>query len=94
MLRGSKHGLAVSSLVDIRHVAAEWRGLRLQISMERMAELILGINGVKKPSETGRSDWNVYWLSEEQVMYACLDAFLSFSMGKTQKVWNWTDSNR
>lgn len=65
--------------------------------MGEMAEMILGFHGVEKPVETGRSNWNEYWLSEDQVMYACLDAFLSFSMGKSLKVWKWTnhdDNNR
>lgn len=57
--------------------------------METLAEFLLGFEEVKKPTGIGRSDWEAFWLSKEQVQYACVDAFLSFSMGKVLHVWNW-----
>ncbi|XP_057476847.1 3'-5' exonuclease-like [Actinidia eriantha] len=89
LLKDSKHNLSLSSLLDIRDVAADLRGYSKQLSMETLAELILGLEGVTKPISVGMSDWEAYWLDEDQIQYACLDAFVSFSLGKALKVWKW-----
>ncbi|XP_027178143.1 uncharacterized protein LOC113777308 [Coffea eugenioides] len=90
LLRCSKHELCVSStLVDLVDVASEERGYSKKISMEKLAELVVGMEGVKKEEWVGRSDWDEFWLSEHQVEYACLDAFVSFLIGKDLKAWNW-----
>jgi hypothetical protein len=89
MLRRSQHGLLVPSLVDIRDVVADKMGWSRQLSMETLADELLGFEGVTKPTWIGRSDWDAYWLRDEQVQYASVDAFLSFKMGKALHVWNW-----
>ncbi|KAK8572104.1 hypothetical protein V6N13_047718 [Hibiscus sabdariffa] len=76
-LRRSKHGLQV-------HRVVERNGLRKQMSMEKLAEIILGADGVKKPKRIAPSAWDTYRLSSEQVQYACV----SFELGKALKVWN------
>ncbi|KAL0290109.1 UNVERIFIED_CONTAM: hypothetical protein Sangu_2588400 [Sesamum angustifolium] len=70
------------------------RGKRLEgcsrgASMESLAAKILGMDGVEKKEWVGRSAWDETWLSEEQVEYACVDAFLCFLMAKALRVWKW-----
>ncbi|XVF66088.1 hypothetical protein PTKIN_Ptkin10aG0006100 [Pterospermum kingtungense] len=88
MLLMSEHELSVARLVDARVVAAERYGLSRQLSMEKLALMFLGAGEVKKPKRVGVSAWDAYWLSEEQVQYACVDAFVSFELGKALQVWN------
>jgi hypothetical protein len=89
MLRRSKHRLRVPRLVDIRDVVEEKKGWSRQLSMETLSEDLLGFKDVTKPAWVRRSDWEAYWLEEEQVQYAAVDAYLSFRMGKALHVWNW-----
>lgn len=93
MLSRSPHEIDVDRLIDVRHVAAEKRGIGVQVSMERLAEMILGMYGLDKPEEIGRSNWNVSLLSHKQVVYACVDAFVSFCLGRDLDAWDW-DSYR
>lgn len=89
MLSRSRHDLDVDHLIDVRHVAADKRNVSLQVSMERLAEIILGMYGLDKPEEIGRSNWNVTLLSHKQVVYACVDAFVSFCLGRDLDAWDW-----
>ncbi|KAK6159117.1 hypothetical protein DH2020_006431 [Rehmannia glutinosa] len=89
MLWDSRHHLEICRLVDMRAVASDLRGCSRNISMERLADEILGMEGVEKKEYVGRSDWDQEWLSEEQVKYACVDAFLSFLMAIELQVWDW-----
>ncbi|XP_007035849.2 PREDICTED: Werner syndrome ATP-dependent helicase homolog [Theobroma cacao] len=89
MLMRSNHMLTVMRIVDARDVAADRCGLSKQLSMETLAGVLLGARGVRKPREVGASDWDAYWLSPEQVQYACVDAFVSSELGKALNVWNW-----
>ncbi|KAE8734193.1 Mevalonate/galactokinase family protein isoform 1 [Hibiscus syriacus] len=85
----SNHRLSVSRLIDARDVAADRHGFSRQLSMEKLAEYILGTGGVMKPQRIGLSAWDTYWLSLEQVQYACVDAYISFELGKELEVWDW-----
>lgn len=85
----SKHRISVSRVVDARHVAAERNGLSPQLSMEKLAEIFLRAANVKKPQRIGVSNWNDYRLSLEQVQYACVDAYVSFELGRVLQVWDW-----
>ncbi|TYH82690.1 hypothetical protein ES332_D02G079000v1 [Gossypium tomentosum] len=89
MLLRSEHRLSVSRVVDARHVAAERNGLSPQLSMEKLAEILLGAPDVRKPQSIGVSNWNDYRLSLEQIQYACVDAYVSFELGRVLQVWNW-----
>lgn len=51
-------------------------------SMEKLASLVLGFDGVKKSEWVGRSEWDQRELDLQQVEYACVDAFVSFGIGK------------
>ncbi|MBA0710675.1 hypothetical protein Golax_009945, partial [Gossypium laxum] len=82
MLLRSEHRLSVSRVVDARHVAAERNGLSPQLSMEKLAEILLGAPDVRKPQSIGVSNWNDYRLSLEQIQYACVDAYVSFELGR------------
>lgn len=90
MLLDSRHGLLVRRLVDLRDVASDLRGSNRSASMETLAAVILGMHGMKKKAWVGRSDWDDAWLTEEQVEYACQDAFLSFLIAKDLRVWKWS----
>ncbi|KAK8548859.1 hypothetical protein V6N13_054373 [Hibiscus sabdariffa] len=87
----SHHELSISRLVDAHDVAADRYGLSRQLSMEKLAQTFLGAVGVKKPERIGASAWDAYWLSNEQVQYACVDAYVSFELGKTMKLWDWDE---
>ncbi|XP_019174200.1 PREDICTED: Werner syndrome ATP-dependent helicase homolog [Ipomoea nil] len=89
----SKLGLTVGEVVDLVHVARD-KGIcctnlhQGKLSMEVLAENILGMAGIKKAQVVGMSDWEAKSLSEEQVQYACLDASISFLVGKALEAWN------
>lgn len=70
------HGLAVACWSELR--VATGMG---NASMERMAERLLGLRGINKPSWVGTSTWDVRRLSKRQVQYACVDAYLSCRLG-------------
>ncbi|XP_022748817.1 uncharacterized protein LOC111298308 [Durio zibethinus] len=55
MLLWSKHRLSVSRVVDACNVAAERSGLSRQLSMEKLADIFLGADEVKKPTRIGRN---------------------------------------
>ncbi|KAL5700813.1 hypothetical protein ACHQM5_026220 [Ranunculus cassubicifolius] len=80
--------------IDLRYIAAERyddRSLK-SASMEGLVSRVLRFDGVKKDNDVGRSNWDVYWLTEEQVLYAAVDAYVSFQMGKEMSVWNSNES--
>ncbi|KAJ4836087.1 hypothetical protein Tsubulata_929654 [Turnera subulata] len=85
----SYHNLRVERLIDLRDVADAELGIGRQVSLGRLANEVLGFDGVVKDVWVGRSDWGAEWLSEEQVQYACVDAAVSFLVGKELEAWNW-----
>lgn len=79
------HGLCVNTM-DLRFLVAD----ELQCaSMETLASDVLGLDGVEKRGDIAKSRWDVRHLSEEQVQYACVDAHVSFEIGKVLKAWRW-----
>ncbi|KAF6152682.1 hypothetical protein GIB67_021342 [Kingdonia uniflora] len=56
-------------------------------SMGRLAREFLGWYGIEKPEWVGRSEWDQRELSLEQVKYACVDAHVSFVLGRRLKAW-------
>ncbi|CAN1243361.1 Exonuclease 3'-5' domain-containing protein 2 [Linum perenne] len=83
------YNLQVCKLLDLRIIAAKSRGLVNNLSMESLAEEVLGYGGVHKPSSVGMSNWDAYWLSVEQVQYACVDAVVSFLLGVRLEAWKY-----
>lgn len=61
--------------------------------IEIIVEKCLGLD-VKFDREISRSDWNNYNLSREQILQACVDAHVSFLLGKDLKAWElWSSSS-
>ncbi|KAK8947626.1 hypothetical protein KSP40_PGU021432 [Platanthera guangdongensis] len=76
-------GLMVQNAVDLRELAAQMTG-RLemrQMGLKALAEEIVGVQ-VSKPNSVTMSRWDQEVLTLDQIMYACLDAFLSFEIGR------------
>ncbi|CAI9118905.1 OLC1v1020532C1 [Oldenlandia corymbosa var. corymbosa] len=87
----SGHQLWVPRLIDLVDVANEKRGYGMMVSMEKLAEWELGMKGLKKEILVGRSNWDGFCLSLDQIEYAAVDAFISFMLGKNLWAWNWNN---
>ncbi|KAK9290236.1 hypothetical protein L1049_008403 [Liquidambar formosana] len=78
------HDLEVSNTVDLRGLAAKAfdRGDFGNAGLKYLTREVLG-KEIGKPRNVTLSKWDEAWLSRDQVAYACLDAFLSFEIGRT-----------
>ena len=77
------YSLRVVKIMDLA-VLAERVLNRRQLrnaGIKRLAEEILG-KEVEKPKYVARSRWDNAYLSDAQVHYACVDAFVSFEVGR------------
>ncbi|OEL33112.1 hypothetical protein BAE44_0005870 [Dichanthelium oligosanthes] len=74
--------LVVTSAVDLRHVAAEVlsRPELGRAGLKTLAREVIGAH-VDKQERVTRSKWDRP-LSVEQVRYACIDAFVSYEIGR------------
>ncbi|OEL33108.1 hypothetical protein BAE44_0005876 [Dichanthelium oligosanthes] len=75
--------LEVANTVDLREVAAEEMNrpdLR-HAGLKDIASAVMGAN-VEKPRRVTMGRWDDYYLSNEQIEYACIDAFVSFEIGR------------
>lgn len=81
------YGFGVANVVDIGDLAAIRLGRRelRNSGLKGLAEVVLGIE-VQKPKRVTLSRWDNQWLTSVQVQYACIDAFLSFEIGKQLNV--------
>ncbi|TVU40248.1 hypothetical protein EJB05_13701, partial [Eragrostis curvula] len=72
------HGLAVASTTELRRASGMGNA-----SMEEMAAAHLGLRGggLAKSRKVSVSRWDAPRLSNEQVRYACVDAYLSRRLG-------------
>ncbi|KAF5766786.1 putative DNA helicase [Helianthus annuus] len=77
------YNLGVERMEDLRTLAAEAYGeWELKNGgIKSLAERVLG-KEVNKPKWVTMSKWDQQWLKPAQVQYACVDAFLSFEIGK------------
>ncbi|KAK9048004.1 hypothetical protein SSX86_033034 [Deinandra increscens subsp. villosa] len=77
------YNLGVSNVKDVRRLAADAYGERElgNAGIKTLASRILG-REIHKPKHITMSRWDDEWLSPAQVQYACIDAFLSFEMGR------------
>lgn len=75
--------LAVANTVDLRVLAAEKlnRPELRQAGLQAVVRAVMGANLVK-PRRVTMSRWDAYCLSDEQIQYACIDAFVSFEVGR------------
>ncbi|RLN22745.1 Werner Syndrome-like exonuclease [Panicum miliaceum] len=77
------HGLEVARAVDLRGYAEEYTGrpyLR-QAGLRAIAAAVLGVD-LAKPHEVTMSRWDARSLSDEQINYACVDAFVSSEIAR------------
>ncbi|XP_068660037.1 3'-5' exonuclease-like [Aristolochia californica] len=77
------YGLAVSRQVDLRSLAADRLGRRelARAGLKTLAMAVLEVE-VEKPKRVTMSRWDYRWLKWDQIQYACIDAFLSFEIGR------------
>ncbi|KAK2975802.1 hypothetical protein RJ640_022762 [Escallonia rubra] len=80
----SERGLEVAKAVDLRDLAADEYGLdHLRCAgLVGLAARVLGKEFVK-PKWVTMSDWDDDWLSLDQIQYACVDAYVSFEIGRS-----------
>jgi len=78
------HDLVVPNAVDLRFLAADAYGLPelRNAGLKGLSRRLLG-KEVEKPRRITMSRWDNEWLTADQVQYACLDAFLSFEIGRS-----------
>ncbi|XP_055817418.1 3'-5' exonuclease-like [Solanum dulcamara] len=82
------YGIEVSNKVDLREWAAEElenENLR-RFGLKKLVKQIVGIE-IYKPKCVTLSAWDERWLSLDQICYACLDAYLSFEVGRLLSCW-------
>jgi ribonuclease D len=77
------HDLEVANTVDLRGLAADGIGMpRLrQAGLKAVAAAVMGAQ-VQKPKNVTMGRWDAADLSDEQIKYACIDAFVSFEVGR------------
>ncbi|KAL4586100.1 hypothetical protein LXL04_010731 [Taraxacum kok-saghyz] len=78
------HNLVAAKTADLRALAAEMYGLR-ELKNSGIKDLTRRVLGkeMSKPKGITMSRWDDnQWLSSAQVHYACIDAFLSFEIGR------------
>ncbi|CAA2971155.1 Werner Syndrome-like exonuclease [Olea europaea var. sylvestris] len=69
--------------VDLRKLAADTYQMKElnNAGLKNLAKVVLG-KEVNKPSRVTMSRWDYRWLKPDQVQYACVDAFVSFEIGR------------
>ncbi|KAG8055973.1 hypothetical protein GUJ93_ZPchr0001g30973 [Zizania palustris] len=77
------HGLTVANTADLRTLAAERMG-RPELRQAGLQAVVRAVTGatIVKPQRVTMSRWDAYCLSNEQIRYACIDAFVSFDCGQ------------
>lgn len=77
------YNLGVNRTVDIRVLASNVYDPRecRNAGLKGLARVVLCLE-IEKPRSVTMSDWENHPLSVDQVQYACIDAFLSFEIGK------------
>lgn len=71
----------LSSTVEVGKVAAEEGRVRVNAGLKEVTKAVLGWE-MKKDKNITMSKWDKDVLDEEQVLYACIDAFVSYHIGK------------
>lgn len=80
--------LGVAKAVDLcQLVANNWN--RSELRNAGLKDLALQVLGkeVDKPRNVTLSRWDSQRLTREQVAYACVDAFVSFEIGRSLEAW-------
>ncbi|XP_037467778.1 Werner Syndrome-like exonuclease [Triticum dicoccoides] len=77
------YGLEVANAVDLRNLAADEmrRPWLRQAGLKGVAGVVMGAN-LNKPRRVRMGPWDACRLSQEQIQYASIDAFVSFEVGR------------
>ncbi|CAK8541831.1 unnamed protein product [Lathyrus sativus] len=76
------YSLRVANFVELCTLAVEKLGDHMKCAgLKTLALHVLG-KGMEKPRRITMSKWNDFNLSPQQVRYACIDAFVSFEIGR------------
>ncbi|XP_010054905.2 Werner Syndrome-like exonuclease [Eucalyptus grandis] len=83
------YGLTVSRMVDLRGLAVgRWRNLSLgYMGLKKLVKVILR-KDLEKPKDITLSQWDDKVLTDRQVEYACLDAFVTSELGLAMQAWS------
>ncbi|KAK1425535.1 hypothetical protein QVD17_20888 [Tagetes erecta] len=77
----NEYGLECSKSADIRAAAMKkWPGRFRRPGLKDLAKDVLGLH-MKKPKHVCMSNWEARVLNENQVEYACVDAYASYKIG-------------
>ena len=83
-------GLEVSNTVDLATLAPSQLAPSIEMpripGLKFLANRVLGVDMVK-PQWVATSRWDDAELSAEQVQYACVDAYVSFEIGRIWGAW-------
>ncbi|XP_047073458.1 Werner Syndrome-like exonuclease [Lolium rigidum] len=82
-LLSKDYRLQLANTIDLRGLAAD--GMQMpwlrQVGLKGIASAVMGAN-IEKPQSVRVGPWDAYRLSDEQIHYACIDAFASFEIGR------------
>ncbi|KAF8032375.1 hypothetical protein BT93_D1326 [Corymbia citriodora subsp. variegata] len=83
------YGLIVSRMVDLRGLAVgRWQNPSFgYMGLKKLVKVILR-KDLDKPKEITLSQWDDKTLTDRQVEYACLDAFVTFELGMAMQAWS------
>ncbi|PKA58176.1 Werner Syndrome-like exonuclease [Apostasia shenzhenica] len=78
-----ERGISVYNAKDLKEIAAE-KMQRPDLRQKGLAALAMEVMGVEvsKPKHVTMSRWDQFYLTMDQIRYACIDAFLSFEIGR------------
>ncbi|MCL7028359.1 hypothetical protein MKW94_030783 [Papaver nudicaule] len=81
---GGSYNTCVLKAVDLKDLAAEKYGRKelKNLGLMKLAQVVLGCGEIEKPEHITLSNWSQYHLTREQIQYACVDAYVSFKIGK------------
>lgn len=77
------YDLTVANTIDLRELAVQACDMKEfnKAGLKVLAKYFLD-KDVEKPKRITMSGWDIKWLSSAQVQYACVDAFLSYKIGR------------
>lgn len=77
----NEYGLECAKSADVRELAKrKWPGRFRRPGLKDLALEVAGIY-MKKPKHVSMSNWEARVLNENQVEYACIDAYASYKLG-------------
>lgn len=77
------YGVVCGEFMDLDQLCRDFLALLGQrhLGLKGYAREVLGLN-MEKPKRVTMSNWEVRSLSEAQVQYACIDAYVSYRLGR------------